>query len=135
MNRLSCMAFFFLLTWCSTGCQQRNSTAPPVAKVKGTVSLDGKPMAGGEVRFNVVGQPVKSIEVKDGAFSGEAFVGKTRVDVVWEKDGPPNPMNPSSPIKVNVVSDNFSGPNSPFNFDVSQSGPNEFKLDVASARR
>lgn len=127
---------FGVCVWFLAGCSGGGGgKGPATAKVGGTVNLDGKPMAGGEVRFNVAGQPVKSLEVKDGTFAGEVFTGKNRVDVVWDKDGPPNPMNPSERIKVNAVSDQYSGPNSPFNVEIGAGGDTSLKFDVKSARK
>jgi hypothetical protein len=106
-----------------------------LATVKGTVNLDGKPMTGGEIRFSVSGQPVKSIEIKDGAFSGQVYTGKNLVEVVWDQDGPPNPMDPSTRIKVNVISPHFSGANSALSADVGANGATDLKFEVTSARR
>lgn len=117
------------------GCSRGGGNTPPVAKVKGMVNLDGKPMQGGEARFNAAGMPPRVLEIKEGAFSGEAYVGKNRVEIVWDKDGPPNPMDPNSRIKVNAVADRFSGVNSPFNIDISKEGSSDLKFDVTSARR
>jgi len=136
MKRLPGAVILVVLVWCVVGCGKRTPPGPPLAKVNGKVNLDGKPMAGGEVRFSVSGQPVKSIEIKDGAFSGEAHTGKNRVEVVWEKDGPPNPTDPKlPPIKVNVVDPKFSGMNSPFNVEVPATGASDLKFDVTSARK
>jgi len=114
------------------GCTAPGPPTVPVAKVSGTVKLDGKPMGGGEVRFNVPGQPPKSMEIHDGAFSGDAFLGKNQVDVVWDKDGPPNPMDPTTKTKVNVVADQFSGPGSSLKADVAEGAGNTFSFDVTS---
>jgi len=116
------------------GCQS-STTGPALATVKGTVMLDGKPMPGGEIRFTAPGQPVKTIEIKDGAFSGQVFAGKNQVDVVWDQDGPPNPMDPSTRIKVNTVALQFSGPNSVLSTNVPTAGASDLKFDVTSARR
>jgi hypothetical protein len=116
------------------GCgQEAGPKGPAKAKVSGTVNLDKRPMAGGEVRFNLAGQPVQVIEVKEGAFSGEAFVGQNQIDVVLEKDGPPHPMDPTQKIKVNTVDPKFSGAESPFKEDIPAAGKSDIKLEVTSA--
>lgn len=130
---LLCLSLALFLSGCAGDGGQ--NAAPPLAKVKGTVTLDGKPMAGGEVRFNLAGQVPKILPVKDGTFAGEVFSGKNRVDVVWEKPGQPNPMKPDERIPVNVVSDKYSGINTPFNPDIPPSGSNDLKFEVKSARR
>src|ERR1022692_2749757 len=74
MRGLACLACLFLLV-VSSGCTPQNVPPPPTAKVTGKVTLDGKAMAEGEVHFSVMGQPPKICPIKDGAFSGEVFVG------------------------------------------------------------
>ena len=91
-------------------------------------------MPEGEVRFNFAGAPVVSLPVKDGAFSGDVMVGANRVDVIWEVDGPPHPMDPSQRIRVNKVDARFSGAYSPFNPNVPAAGASDLKFDVRSAR-
>jgi hypothetical protein len=117
-----------------TGCKS-SSSGPNLVAVKGTVNLDGKPMEGGEIRFIAPGQPAVVIEIKSGAFSGKAPAGKNTVEVVWDQDGPANPMDPSTRIKVNTVSPQFSGPNSTLSADVPAGGASDLKFDVTSARR
>ena len=133
--RFLCATVFCAAAVSLAGCSAGGSNAPPTAPVKGAVNLDGKPMGGGEVRFTVPGQPPKSAPVTDGTFAGEAFVGKNSVEVVWDKDGPPNPTDQTSRMKVNAVSGKYSGPNSPFQFDIPAGGKSDFKLDVTSARK
>jgi hypothetical protein len=135
MNRLACVVALAVVPWCVTGCKDSSSTAPGLVSVKGTVTLDGKPMAGGEVRFTAPGQSLRTVEIKDGAFSGQAYPGKNRVDVVWDQDGPPNPMDPSSRIKVNTVAPQFWGPNSKLSADVGTSGATDLKFDVTSVKK
>src|SRR5262245_36710766 len=117
-----------------TGCKS-STTGPTLVPVKGTVNLDGKPMEGGEIRFVVTGQPAVVIEIKGGTFSGKAPVGKNTVEVVWDQDGPPNPMDPSTRIKVNTVAVQFSGANSILSADVPSAGATDLKFDVTSVRR
>ena len=133
MKRMACLSLL-VFSFFLAGCPDSGPKAPPVAKVSGTVTLDGKPMTGGEVRFNAPGQPAKILEIKDGAFSGEVFEGKNQADVVWEKDGPPHPMDPNTKLKVNVVDARFSGPNTPFKPEVGATGANDLKFEVTSAK-
>ena len=111
-----------------------NAPPPPTAKVNGTVKMNGKPMPAGEVRFAIPGQPAKSMDIKDGAFTGEAFVGDNHVDVVWDKDGPAHPMDPSQKIKVNVVADMYSGPGTTLRAKVTESGAARITFEVQSKR-
>jgi hypothetical protein len=122
---LICLVFL-----CS--CTAQNAPPPATAKVAGTVSLDGSPMKEGEIRFSVMGQPPKLIPVKDGSFSGEAFLGKNQVEVVLDVDGPPSTTDPNVHTKVNKVSPEFSGPNSKLSADVPAAGATDLKFEVKS---
>ena len=117
-----------------TGCDDSHKP-PSLVKVSGKVTLDGQPMSGGEVRFNVAGEPVKSLPVNDGAFAGEIYVGQSTVEVIWEVDGPPHPMDPTQRIKVNSVDPKFSGPNSPFKKEIPAGGATDLSFEVTSAKK
>lgn len=132
MHRSLCALLLLFCVCYLMGCGGGSNSGPPVAKVSGTVKLDGKPMAGGEVRFSVAGLPAKSLPISGGSYSGEAPVGKNKVEVVWDKDGPPNPTDPSTKMKVNAVNMRFSGPDSQLNAEVKE-GENTFNFDVTSA--
>ncbi len=134
MYRFACTAVTFSILFWSVGCTPESPKAPPLAKVSGTATLDGKAMSGGEVRLAVPGQPPKIIEIKDGAFSGEAFVGKNVVEVYLAKDGPPSTTDPKTPTKINAVDAKFTGPNSALKSEVTKDGPNEFKYEVTSSK-
>jgi hypothetical protein len=116
------------------GCAEKGPVPPPLAKVAGTVTLDGKAMEGGEVRFNVIGQPPVALAVQGGTFAGEAYVGQNQIDVVWDKDGPPHPMDPTIRIKENVISTAFQGPSSPLKAEVTAAGVSDLKFAVTSAK-
>jgi hypothetical protein len=121
----------FLVITLLSGCSNpQNAPPPPITKVKGKVNLDGKPMADGEIRFMVAGQGPKITAIKDGTFSGEAFVGKNQVDVVLEKDGPPSTTDPKILTKVNLVDDIFSGPKTTLSAEVTKDGANDFNFEV-----
>lgn len=135
MNRLLCIGLVAALPWCLSGCQNSAQTAPAQAKVSGTVNLDGKPMESGEILFSVAGQGPRTLEIKNGTFSGEVFTGKNRVEVMLQTDGPPNPMDPNTRIKVNAISPEFWGPNTTLHADVISSGATGLNFDVRSARR
>jgi hypothetical protein len=136
MKRLLCVLLCLALCSLLTGCPKGKDKPPSTAKVSGTVALDGKPMEGGEVNFNIAGHPPKSLPVKGGAFSGEVYIGKNTVDVVWYRDSKPNPMDPKlPPTPVNVVAPEFQGANSPFKPDIPEGGKTDLKFEVKSAPR
>jgi hypothetical protein len=117
------------------GCGEESLPAPEVAKVGGTVNLDGKPMQGGVVRFSVPGQAPRDIPVANGTFDGEGYVGLNVIHVLWEEEGAANPMDPSSRLTVNKVDPKFSGPNSPFQEAIGAEGKTDLKFDVTSAKK
>jgi hypothetical protein len=60
------------------GCGGNKST---YAKVKGTVTLNGKPLDKGEIAFTLVGKPPTFMNVVDGKFSGQAIVGSNTISI------------------------------------------------------
>jgi hypothetical protein len=134
MNRLCGSVGLLVVSLALVGCSGRPGP-PPLAKVQGTVTLDGVPMEGGEVRFTSPNQPTKSIPISNGSFSGDVYSGKNRVDVVWDVEGPPNPTDPASKMMVNKVSPEFLGPSSPLNADIQPKGATGLKFEVTSQKR
>jgi hypothetical protein len=130
MNKLTCVTFSLLVIFWGTGCTPESPKPPALAKVSGTVNLDGQPMAGGEVQFEIAGFPPKTLEIKDGAFAGEVHAGKNQIGVVWNKEIP-NPTEPKMQMTTNVVSSKFSDKDSPFNAEVTEG--KVFKFEVTSA--
>jgi len=101
-----------------------------MAKVSGTVMLDKAKMPSGEISFSVPGQGPKTLEIKDGAFSGEVNVGKNLVEVSLMQDGPPHPMDPTQKLKVNQISEKFWGAHSTLSAEVLAAGATGLKFDV-----
>ena len=100
--------------------------------VKGVVTLDGKPLAGGEVSFVLTGQAPTIIPVKDGAFAGEAFAGSNKVEVRSYKSGPPLSTDPDkAPTKMNFIPDRFNATTT-LTAEVAAGGANDFKFAVTS---
>lgn len=129
-RHLAWMGSISLLVLCS--CTPQNAPPPPTAKVAGTVSVDGAPMQEGEIRFDVPGQPPKVLPVKNGAFSGEAFLGKNQVEVVHDVDGPPSTTDPKVHTKINTVAPEFSGPNTKLSADIVAAGAANLRFEVTS---
>jgi hypothetical protein len=107
------------------GCAAQNAPPPNMEKVSGKVTLDGTPMKEGEARFNVPGFPPKILSIKDGAFAGDAFIGKNRVEIVLEKDGPPV-TDMKMVAKINMVAPKD------LSAEVTKGGSNSFNFEVKS---
>jgi hypothetical protein len=124
------ICFALVLIW-TFGCSGR-SGQPPTAGVKGTITMDGKPLQTGELHFGVPGAPPSVLKVADGKFSGQAPVGQNKVELVILTDGPPNPKYPGVAAKINIAPGKYWGPNTALDAPVSATGPNEFTFNVKS---
>lgn len=119
-----CLALALLL-----GCGE---AAPRMAKVRGTVQIDGQPMKEGTVMFRSVAEgTLDQIEVKDGKFEGEAHPGERRVEVGQFETIVLDPQM-NSTKQVNHVAKEFNE-QSTLTATVNPSGNNEFNFDVKSA--
>ena len=98
----------------------------PVAAVKGTISLDGKPVPTGELHFSMLGVPPKVLQIKDGAFAGDAAIGDNNVEAYLYIDGPPNPRYPETVSKINTDPAKYWGPKTVLKANVTKAGPNQF---------
>jgi hypothetical protein len=121
------------VTICITlGCGPAEVKPPPTGPVKGTVTLNGEPMAAGELIFSIPGEPVQQIPVTNGAFSGQAPVGKNKVEVYsYQESAPTSGLSTDTVKKTNIVSDQFNV-RSALSENVTAAGPNEFKFAVTS---
>jgi hypothetical protein len=119
------------LAW-NSGCGPEQQRGAPVANVKGTAHIDRKPIPTGEIHFSMTGVPPRVLEIKDGAFSGEAPVGKNQVEVFIYAEGPPAAKYGGTRAKINTTSERYWGPKTTLSASVNASGANEFKFDITS---
>ncbi len=134
MSRL-CLAIGFVLALvCNFGCGSGQKGAAPAAKVKGTITIDGKPIPTGEIHFGMTGVPPRALEIKDGTFAGEAPIGNNLVEVFIYVEGPPPEKDKYGGIrsKTNTVPEKYWGPNTSLKATVDANGPNEFKFEITS---
>jgi hypothetical protein len=84
MNRsLALVPFLVLVT--VAGCQRGDKSQ--FANVKGKVTYNGSPIEKGEIAFTHEGQPPMTMKIVDGAFNGQAMVGRNKVAVTaWKKN-------------------------------------------------
>jgi len=122
---------YFLLP-CLALCLGCNEAAPKMAKVSGTVQLDGQPMKEGTVMFRSVAEgTLDQIEVKDGKFEGEAHPGPRQVEVAQLETIVLDPQM-NSTRQVNHVAKEYND-NTTINATVDPKGPNNFTFEVKSA--
>ena len=100
---------------CFVGCGPESN----VAKISGTISIDGKPTQKGAISFTPVSGkgPTAGTEIKDGKYTSEAAIGECKVEVRVPKvvgkkklyDTPDSPeqelMEEVLPAKYNEVTE------------------------------
>jgi hypothetical protein len=114
------------------GCTPKAKPATMTA-VKGSVNLDGKPMPDGEITFFLPGQVPTAIPIQNGAYSGQAAVGKNRVEIRAYRAGTAVKMGDQTfgGDKENYLPAKYNSA-STFNAEVASGGANDFKFDVTS---
>jgi hypothetical protein len=132
MSRNGWLVFSLLAALAFAGCSSSAKKPIPRVPVTGKVTLDGKPMPEGEIRLSVAGEAPSVMEVKDGAFSGEAATGENRVELAVYKEGKPTSTSPKTPTKVNSLPAKYHGPKTTLTALVSEGGANDFSFAVTS---
>lgn len=102
-----------------------NGDRPPLGRVHGTVTLDGKPVKGLIVMFSPEsGRPAAATTDDNGNYTLEyaygvkgAKVGKCRVNFEWPTAEPGVPIDPKYGAKSELVADVTAGSNK-FDWDV-----------------
>jgi hypothetical protein len=133
MQRIfGCVACVLCVVFLITGCGDDRPQIS-VVPVKGTVQLDGKEMAEGEIGFALPGEAAVISEIKNGAYSGTAGIGENRVEIRSYRQGEKVQMGDQTfggekenfiPAKYNTAST--------LKASVTESGPNEFNFEVTS---
>ncbi len=116
------------------GCGPSEPAGPKLVPVKGSVTLDGKPMESGDVIFTAPGNVhTASFEVKGGAFSGQAAPGDNKVAVMSYKQGEAVQMGDQKfgGEKENFIPAQFNHQTT-LSAKVAEGGANEFKFEVTS---
>lgn len=132
MKRLVCLlglaAAMLALPACGGG-----DAAPSRANVTGQVLLDGQPMPDGEVSFVQSGVPSAVLEVKNGSFSGQAYQGKSTVEVRAYKAGKAVEMGGEKygGEKENYIPAKYNS-ESKMTADVPAGGRTDLKFEVTS---
>jgi len=106
---------------------------PKLTPVKGTVTLDGQPMASGEVIF-VSGGSASTAQVTNGAFTGEAPLGDNVVQIFSYREGAAAVEMGGEKFgggKENFIPPQFNA-NSTMKANVEAGKANEFKFEVTS---
>jgi len=125
---LAVAAFLAAMPGCGDG-----KPHPKTTDVTGSVTLDGKPLAEGEVSFVVTGEAPALIPVKDGNFKGKAFAGKNRVELRATKalPKPANALPTDEAPRMNLIPDKYNV-QSKLEANVTSGGENSFKFEATS---
>jgi len=131
MRAVTGMAFLGLVL-VGIGCDGPNGPTP--VGVSGTVQLDKKPMAEGEIVFSVAGEVPATMEIKEGAFEGKSLPGKAKVEVrqykmVKQKVTMPGAAPDS--VKQNMLPARYNTATT-LSADVTKDGANKFEFSVES---
>ncbi|WP_029629767.1 hypothetical protein [Zavarzinella formosa] len=133
MDRFCAAIGFALSLVVSFGCSPApQASGPPVGNVKGIVNVDGKSVPTGEIHFGMAGVPPKVLEIKDGAFTGEAPVGNNKVEVFIYVEGPSSEKYGGARSKKNSIPQKYWGANTTLSAVVTAGGANDFKFDITS---
>lgn len=121
----ACAALVFVLA----GCGPDPANTPQ--DVKGTVSLDGKPLPEGRVYFlPTSGGPPVITDVKSGAFELKALPGGYKVEVRMFRDRVPWPGEPHDK-QINVIPPRFNTETA-LSAEVKAGAANEFTFAVSA---
>jgi hypothetical protein len=108
---------------------------PPVYPVSGTVNLDGKPMAEGEISFVSQQDAIRdTLPVRDGKFQGEIRAGQRKVEIAAyreEKQGVEMYGADAPTSRINYVDPKFNT-DSKLVASVNTSSPIVYTFDVTS---
>jgi hypothetical protein len=83
------------------------SDLPPTHKVTGNVTLDGKPVAKGEIIFESEqdakeGRPPGTGEIKDGKYEANVYAGKTKVKISAQIETGPKDATGEAPTEESI---------------------------------
>ncbi len=132
MSRVCLTICLSLFLFCHIGCAPAKDGAVPAAKIKGEIKMDGQPIPSGEIHFGMAGVPPKVLQITNGAFEGEAPIGKNKVEVFILVDGPPSEKYPGVTTKKNIAPEKYWGAQSTLEATVSASGTEPIKFDITS---
>jgi hypothetical protein len=112
------------------GCSKQQT---PKVPVRGTVTLDKKPLGEGEIVFSTPGKAPEALPIKNGTFEGAVEEGERKVEILAYKDAPAVPMEgePAGSNKVNYLPGRYNS-ESQLRATVKPGGSLDLKFDLTS---
>lgn len=106
-----------------------------MAEVRGTVTLDEKPLAEGEIYFVTLGMTPEILPIKDGGFAGQVRLGQRRVEVYAYRHAelPPTATMTSEASMENFIPAAYNS-QSTLQATVEKRGPNRFEFTLKSSQ-
>jgi hypothetical protein len=112
----------------ASGCKPPGPKSYPVS---GTVTLDGQPLAEGNVYFKTLAEGlIDPLPVKDGKFEGKAGEGQRRVEIVAYRMVPV-PGEMGGEVPQSLIAPRFNS-QSELTAEVTAAGPNVYDFKVES---
>ena len=131
MDRLSLVVLLGVGIACGlAGCAEPE----PSFEVSGQVTLDGQPLAEGEIYFITAGMPPEIMPIKDGRFAGKVQAGQRRVEVYAYRQAklpPTATVESSTSARENFIPERYNSA-SALKEEVKKPGPNRFQFDLKS---
>lgn len=128
------------LALATSACGRRDGPQRQLVPVRGTVTIDGKPLEKGEVYFVTPvensaqdGYFIDVCPVSSGGFSGRTVPGR-RVVQVWSfvpAPGGPDPVTGEAPMPINVIPSAFSD-SSKINVEIPKTGSDSLAFEIKS---
>lgn len=109
------------------------SKEPPKAPVKGTVTLDKKPLKEGQILFVTPGKAPEALQITDGNFEGIVEVGDRRVEILAYKEVKGGAMPGETPemTKANYIQPRYNV-DSQLRATIPAGGDTNLKFDLGS---
>ncbi|MCC6419062.1 MAG: hypothetical protein IT429_12580 [Gemmataceae bacterium] len=111
------------------------SKETPKASVRGTVTLDKKPLKDGQIIFATPGKAPEALPIKDGKFEGTVELGERKVEILSYKVAPAVKMEgeaaPTEPNKVNILPARYNT-ESQLRTTIKEGGSPDLKFNLTS---
>ena len=134
IRKMWCLCLVFVcpvICACTPPSPHQEETYP----VSGTVTMDGQPLADGEIHFITRAEGALDIvPIQGGKFEGQAKAGKRRVEIHSFREGEPMAPFPGAdpePTREDIIPARYASL-SELEADVTTDGPNQYTFELVS---